>query len=187
MKLGIISDTHGSMSAWEAALKGPLAGVDLIMHAGDLLYHGPRNPLPEGYDPASLAEAINNSSIPLLIARGNCDADADQLVSEYPLQSPYVYAYIDRLAILMLHGHELEEDDLWELGDRYSVNLLISGHTHRYHIVQKGPLTLINPGSPSFPKPTVLPTGALVDTERLVAAILRVDKKEVVTASRISH
>jgi len=59
MKIGVISDTHGSLTAWQQVLSGPFQDVDLILHAGDVLYHGPRNPLPEGYQPGQLAEAIN--------------------------------------------------------------------------------------------------------------------------------
>jgi putative phosphoesterase len=175
MKLGIISDTHGGLKGWERALAGPLLKVDLILHAGDLLYHGPRNPYPEEYDPSTLALALNHSPAPLLIARGNCDAEGDQLLMDYPIQSPYVYIHIDNVAILMLHGHEMEVDDLWELGDRYRVNLLISGHTHIYKLLQKGPLTLVNPGSPSLPKGEEIPTVALLDTERLTITIVRID------------
>jgi len=154
MKLGIISDTHGGLKGWERALAGPLSQVDLILHAGDLLYR-------------------------------NCDAEVDQLLLDYPIQSPYVYIHIDNLAILMLHGHELEVEDMWVLGDRYKINLLISGHTHLYKLLQKGPLTLINPGSPSLPKGEEIPTVALLDTEQLTVAIVRIDTNAWVKEMRI--
>ena len=129
MRVGIISDTHGGLKAWEEAIKGPFEGVELILHAGDLLYHGPRNPFPKDYDPQTLAWAINHAPVPLLIAKGNCDADVDQLMINFPLQSPYVYCFIDGLSVMMLHGEEQDVEDLLELGGRYQVNLLITGHT----------------------------------------------------------
>lgn len=96
------------------------------------------------------------------------------------LSSTYVYSFIDGLAMLTLHGHELGMDDLWELSERYRVDLLITGHTHIYQLLQKGSLTLINPGSPSLPKREEIPTAALVNTERASAAIWTLDTKEVV-------
>jgi predicted phosphodiesterase len=76
MKLGIISDTHGSLGAWDKSLR-VLGDVDLLFHAGDVLYHGPRNPLPYGYDTLGLAKAISQYPGRIVIARGNCDADID--------------------------------------------------------------------------------------------------------------
>ena len=52
MKVGIISDTHGSAGCWDMAYKNFFAGTDLILHAGDVLYHGPRNRLQDDYNPA---------------------------------------------------------------------------------------------------------------------------------------
>lgn len=164
MRIGIISDTHGGLKAWEEALKGPFEGVELILHAGDLLYHGPRNPLPKDYDPPTLAWAINHASVPLLIAKGNCDADVDQLMINYPIQSPYVYCFIDGLSVMMLHGEKQDVEDLLELGERYQVNLLITGHTHKGHLIERGPLVLLNPGSPALPKEGP-PSLAILDTE----------------------
>ncbi len=171
MKVGIISDTHGGLKAWEEAMSGPLAGVELILHAGDVLYHGPRNPFPKDYDPQTLAWAINHAPAPLLIAKGNCDAEVDQLMINFPLDAPYVYCLIDGITILMLHGQEQDLDDLRVLGERYQVNLLISGHTHRPHLVKKGPLVLLNPGSPALPKDSP-PTVALLETEQRVVNLL---------------
>lgn len=171
MKIGIISDTHGGLKAWEEAMKGPLGDVELILHAGDLLYHGPRNPFPKDYDPQTLAWAINHAHAPLLIARGNCDAEVDQLLINFPLMSPYVYCMVDGIAVLMLHGEDQEPEDLRALGERYQVNLLISGHTHRPYLLEKGPLVLLNPGSPALPKDAP-PTMALLETEQKRVTLL---------------
>ena len=77
MKIGIISDTHGHEDAWQKAFDKHFKDADLILHAGDVLYHGPRNPMKADYNPAGLAEKINHSPIPVVIARGNCDASVD--------------------------------------------------------------------------------------------------------------
>ncbi|MRZ30114.1 phosphodiesterase, partial [Paeniclostridium sordellii] len=59
MKIGVMSDTHGSLPYFEKALD-TLSDCDILLHAGDVLYHGPRNDLPKGYDPKGVISKINN-------------------------------------------------------------------------------------------------------------------------------
>ena len=59
----------------------------MLLHIGDVLYHGPRNDLPEGYNPKAVIEKINNLDN-ITIVRGNCDADVDQMVIKHPIESP---------------------------------------------------------------------------------------------------
>ena len=57
MKLFIISDIHGSLSAFEKALtQFDKEAADFLVICGDYLNHGPRNNIPEGYDTKKLAE-----------------------------------------------------------------------------------------------------------------------------------
>lgn len=151
MKVGIISDTHGCVPAWEQALAGPLAGVDLIVHAGDVLYHGPRNPLVPGYDPPTLAEKINACPVPVIIARGNCDAEVDQVLVDWPLQAPYAFLQLDDIRIMVQH-QVANEAEMQVLARKYRVNLFIYGHTHVAVCRQLDDLTCLNPGSPTLPK-----------------------------------
>ncbi len=171
MRLGIISDTHGSAAAWEKAMTAVFREVELIIHAGDVLYHGPRNPLPEGYDPQRLAALINKAPVPVIIARGNCDAEIDQLLIEWPLQAPYAFLQVESLRLLVTHGHQAPFQELQAQAERYRVRLLISGHTHLPEISKERGVVFLNPGSPSLPKGTpARPTAALVD-ERSVRLI----------------
>ncbi|WDU82131.1 metallophosphoesterase [Caloramator sp. Dgby_cultured_2] len=62
-----------------------LKDCEVILCAGDILYHGPRNPILEGYNPIELADKINNSEIPVIIAKGNCDAEVDGMVLNVPV------------------------------------------------------------------------------------------------------
>lgn len=169
MKIGFISDTHGSLSAWHLAY-AHLAKVDWIVHCGDVLYHGPRNPLPEGYDPQGLAAKLNALSIPMTIVRGNCDADVDQMLLEYPLESPYVHMNTPEVAIFAHHGHG------GPFPERYisRYRLVVSGHTHLPGIRHEGATVFLNPGSPSLPKndPTV-PTVAVLDGRQLSVLDIR--------------
>ncbi|HHW29057.1 MAG TPA: phosphodiesterase, partial [Syntrophomonadaceae bacterium] len=97
MRIGIISDTHGSLSSWQKVMSTLFRDVDLIIHAGDLLYHGPRNPLPDNYQPRGVAEAVNSLTVPFVIAQGNCDAEVDQMMINWPLQAPYAFLQIENL------------------------------------------------------------------------------------------
>ena len=55
MKLMIASDIHGS-ARWCAELVKAYEkeAPDKLLLLGDVLYHGPRNDLPEGYDPKAV-------------------------------------------------------------------------------------------------------------------------------------
>ena len=79
MKIILISDIHGSVTAFRKSLQFA-PSCDLILNAGDVLYHGPRNPIPDGYNPKELAETINELNVPFICAAGNCDAAVDQAV-----------------------------------------------------------------------------------------------------------
>jgi len=170
-----MSDTHGDVSFWEY-IKDLVEESDFIIHAGDVLYHGPRNPLPAGYNPSKLAELINNSK-PFFIAKGNCDADVDQLVLKYPISSPYIFLYLSSLKILVTHGENMEEDDLINLANKYYVDILIFGHIHTPVLKKKDKLILLNQGSPSLPK-TSNKTIALIESNK-ISIIDIVDRKEI--------
>jgi putative phosphoesterase len=156
MRIGVISDTHGDTRGWRAAVEGPFAGAGLILHAGDLLYHGPRNPLTAAYAPPELAELINHAPAPVVIARGNCDSEVDQLVLDFPVQAPYALIVIEGLRIMVTHGTEFGLEDpvpgMRALAERYRLDVLVSGHTHVALLERAGGALLMNPGSPSLPK-----------------------------------
>ena len=166
-KIGVISDTHGSLSAWRRALENCLAGADLIRHGGDLLYHGPRNPIPEGYDPAALAEALNDSPAPLVVVRGNCDSDVDQLALDWPIQAPYALVQQEGLRIMINHGEGVTREAAADLMERYRLNVFVAGHTHHPVAQPCGSGVLLNPGSPSLPKwdwrGAAVPTAAVIE------------------------
>ncbi|HOP94563.1 MAG: phosphodiesterase [Dictyoglomaceae bacterium] len=151
LKILVMSDTHGDVSFWEM-IKGKIEESNLVIHAGDVLYHGPRNPLPAGYNPQKLSELINNSGLSFFISKGNCDADVDQLMLRYPIMSPYVFLYLPPWKILVTHGEEKSEDELWDLMDKFGVDLLVFGHIHIPVLKKKEDKILLNPGSPSLSK-----------------------------------
>lgn len=151
MRIGVISDTHGSLTAFERALEH-LAGVDLLIHAGDVLYHGPRNPLPEGYNPAGLAEKLKSLTTHHIIVKGNVDADVDDWVLPYPLP-PYALVQDGSRRIVTYHG--FQHSDRKEMADfayRFGAQILVFGHIHQPVLEELNGVLLLNPGSVSLPK-----------------------------------
>ncbi|HHX24888.1 MAG: phosphodiesterase [Tepidanaerobacteraceae bacterium] len=151
MNIAILSDTHGSLEAFKKSLQ-VTGSCDFIIHAGDILYHGPRNPLPEGYSPKELADVINKLEIPFIAAAGNCDAPIDQVMLSVPIQSPYALLSLGNYQILINHGHSASEEELISLSKKWNIDLLITGHTHIKKLEKKKELVLLNPGSCALPK-----------------------------------
>jgi len=88
MKWMIASDIHGSAFYCEKMLKAfKREQADKLLLLGDILYHGPRNDLPEGYAPKKVIEMLNNIKEKILCVRGNCDAEVDQMVLEFPIMA----------------------------------------------------------------------------------------------------
>ncbi|SES74059.1 phosphodiesterase [Anaerobranca gottschalkii] len=152
MKIGVISDTHGVVSVWDKVMEEFFGDVSLIIHCGDVLYHGPRNPIVEGYNPALLSQRLNSLKTPIIFAKGNCDAEVDQMVLEHPLQNPYVLMIVDGKKILAHHGHTLSYGDKIKLAQKYNIDIFITGHTHIAEIYKDGKTVFLNPGSPSLTK-----------------------------------
>ena len=81
MKLLIASDIHGA-AAWCARLMDAInqQQPDRVVLLGDLLYHGPRNDLPDDYAPKHVISMLNGISEQMLAVRCNCEAAVDQMV-----------------------------------------------------------------------------------------------------------
>lgn len=150
MKIGVMSDTHGSLVYFEKALE-VLSDCDILLHAGDVLYHGPRNDLPKGYNPKGVISKINELDN-ILIARGNCDADVDQMVINHPIQGPYVLSQFGETRILINHGYVDSKEETIKKAKSMGADILILGHTHVKELYVDENLIVINPGSTSIPK-----------------------------------
>ena len=150
MKIGVMSDTHGSLLYFEKALE-VLSDCDILLHAGDVLYHGPRNDLPKGYNPKGVISKINELDN-ILIARGNCDADVDQMVITHPIQGPYILSQFGETRILINHGYVDSKEETIKKAKSMGADILILGHTHVKELYVDENLIVINPGSTSIPK-----------------------------------
>ncbi len=183
MKIGLISDTHGSARSFERVLDGPFADVELILHAGDVLHRGgAQDAVWSGYREGGLAERIRGLEIPLIIARGNCDSEGDEAILNTPVMSPYALVYVDAIKILVLHGNGKKEADLEMLLARFRLNLLVHGHSHIARIRAVGGSLIVNPGTPAIPNPSspFKKTVAVLDT-----ALRSVVVEDIATRERV--
>lgn len=150
MKWLIASDIHGSALYLEKLLERYRAErADRILLLGDLLYHGPRNDLPEGYAPKKVIALLNEIKNDIICVRGNCEAEVDQMVLEFPVMADYAIIPTDGRIILATHGHIYNNNNLPAIrpGD-----ILLHGHTHVPVVEEYETHIYINPGSVSIPK-----------------------------------
>lgn len=153
MKVGIISDTHGHELAFARAFEKHFKDADLILHAGDVLYHGPRNPMKADYNPMGLAERINACPVPVIIAKGNCDSSVDASCIELPIEAPYAYVVYEGLRIIVTHGDSVMSDaEKDAMAAHMKADLFISGHIHTTVLERRGKTVFLNPGSPALSK-----------------------------------
>lgn len=150
MKWMIASDIHGSAKWCAAMLDAWRAETpERLILLGDLLYHGPRNDLPEDYAPKRVIAMLNPIGSALLCVRGNCEAEVDQMVLDFPVMADYCALLADNHVIYATHGHLHGEDNPPPLktGD-----ILLCGHTHVPCLHRHETFTYVNPGSVAIPK-----------------------------------
>lgn len=150
MKLMFASDIHGSLYYCEKMKEAyEKENAQKLILLGDLLYHGPRNDLPKEYNPKAVISILNSLKNEILCVRGNCDAEVDQMVLEFPILADYMIMYLKEKCIYITHGHIHNSENLPPIkkGD-----ILIHGHTHIQTITVSETHTYINPGSISIPK-----------------------------------
>lgn len=151
MNLIIASDIHGS-ALYCRRLREAFArekGERLLL-LGDLLYHGPRNDLPEGYAPKQTAAYLNALKNRVLAVRGNCEAEVDQMMLNFPVLADYALIALEDRLIFATHGHHFNLEHLPPLAPG---DILLCGHTHVPAWTAFGKNNLyFNPGSVSIPK-----------------------------------
>ena len=150
MKLIIASDIHGS-AHWCRKLCEIMEQEtpDKLILLGDLLYHGPRNDLPDGYAPKEVIPMLTKYVDRIIAVRGNCEAEVDQMVLPFPCMADYAQLLVDGITFYLTHGHHASPEALPPLPQG---SVFLSGHTHvkRDEMVQG--IRCLNPGSVSIPK-----------------------------------
>lgn len=146
----IASDIHGSAYYCEKLLQRfEKEKADRLLLLGDLLYHGPRNDLPEGYAPKRVIELLNAYKEVILCVRGNCEAEVDQMVLDFPVMAESCMIAEGQMLIMATHGHiyNLANPPKLKKGD-----VLLHGHTHVPADMETETFCYVNPGSVSIPK-----------------------------------
>ncbi len=112
MKILVISDIHGS-SYYAKKIKEiyEKEKVDKLILLGDLYYHGPRNPLSNEYNPQEVAQILNNLKDNVRCTKGNCDAEVDEMISEFPFEKN-IEMDINGYKFFFTHGHKYNMDKL---------------------------------------------------------------------------
>ncbi len=146
--IGLISDTHGLV---RPDVHEALAGVELILHAGDV-----------GGD-----DVLDELALiaPILAVNGNTDHAGD------PRLVPSIVRTIDGLAVHVSHGHELGSPTPAGLFERYAADVIVYGHTHRQLVTKSGQRLAVNPGAAGPRRFNLKPSVARLTIENGIARV----------------
>ena len=165
MKILVLSDSHGAFENTKKVVEAYMGSSDMVIHLGDVLYHGPRNPLPESYNPMELAKYLHNKKIAYV--RGNCDADVDLMLLGKKRMPRHLLYTFGKHRFLFIHGEQLAEKSYSEFLDKYKADILIHGHTHIPFIRKENNIITANPGSCGLPKNGYKPSYMIIDDEKI--------------------
>lgn len=165
MKLLVVSDIHGSLyymnKIEEIIEKEKPTGIMLL---GDLYYHGPRNPLTDEYNPSEVANKLNKHKEKILAVKGNCDAEVDQMISEFKLENN-ISLYSNGISMYFTHGHKFNIDTMPP--NSQNLDLLCYGHFHTGFIKRVDKMLILNPGSISLPKGESTNSYAIIEDNKV--------------------
>lgn len=177
MNFLVLSDIHGSFQDLERALgAGESLSWDRLIICGDYLNHGPRNSIPEGYDPKACAGFLNSFKEKIISVRGNCDSEVDQMLLDFPVLESSARIFIPRertsgtealtpvTEIFVHHGHLFSKEDLIKRNSPGTV--FIQGHTHVPVLEEEKGFLFFNPGSISIPKTTAGKTFGTIEVKK---------------------
>lgn len=161
MKILVASDIHGSAYYCRKLLEAYEGeGAARMLLLGDILYHGPRNDLPKEYAPKEVIAMLNQRRQEIYAVRGNCEAEVDQMVLQFPVLADYCLIPLREKMIYATHGHIYHEQNLPPMKEG---DVLLHGHTHVLKAERREHFILLNPGSVSIPKEGNVPTYAILD------------------------
>ena len=178
MKILIASDIHGSAHYCRKLLAAlERENTQRMILLGDILYHGPRNDLPVEYAPKEVIAMLNPLKDRIYSVRGNCEAEVDQMVLDFPVLADYCLLPAGQHMIFCTHGHLYHENHLPPM---MSGDCLLYGHTHIPRAELCGDKWMLNPGSVSLPKEGNPPSYAVLEDS--VFTIRRLDGTELMRA-----
>ena len=133
MKILIVSDTHGHERNLKKVVE-KVGQTDLFIHLGDI----------EGHE--DYIEAL--ADCPVHMVSGNND-----FFSDLPREQEF---QLGRYRVLITHGHyygvSVGTDRLKEEARSRNIDIVMYGHTHRPEIDIDDHVTVLNPGSLSYPR-----------------------------------
>lgn len=185
MKYLLFSDIHGCLPALECALDFFEAQkCDMMCIMGDIINYGPRNRIPEGIDPKGIVERLNRMADKIIAVRGNCDAEVDQMLLDFPIMETYALLVDNGNRYLLTHGHVFNKNNM----PNGPYDAIIYGHTHLWELshievpaLQEGGAPIqrlvVNTGSITFPKGGNPPTLATLEDGKVT--MYHLDTKEV--------
>jgi len=170
MKLLIASDIHGSLSATKKLLKAfEKEQANYLIFLGDALYHGPRNPLPDEYNPAEVATLLNSIKEKIIATRGNCDSEVDQTLLNFPITAEtQTIPLANTYKLFATHGHIFDPTpSLMKIPTNVTRgDIFAFGHVHLPILeINEAGILVLNPGSVSLPKEGHPPTYATISNE----------------------
>ena len=162
MKIGIIGDTHGDAASWARAMD-IFDGADLIIHTGDVLEQAPKDLDINAMNLPELVQMINNSPIPIVIAKGETDTEIYEVIIDAPMQFPHAIVHLEGLRIVACHGLFMRKEHMIDTARKHNAQVFAFGHTHFPSLERVDGIVLVNPGSPAdsryevrgMPVPTV--------------------------------
>ena len=163
MKLVIASDIHGSAKWCREVMRVVEQEMpDKVVLLGDLLYHGPRNPLPDEYAPKEVAAMLNGIAEKVVSVRGNCEAEVDQMMLDFPCMADYAWILDGEHQLYCTHGHLWNPEHLPPLAKGTA---FVYGHFHVRRNEAGEWIRLFNPCSAGLPKDGIHSVGLFRDGE----------------------
>lgn len=164
MKVVVVSDIHGS-SYYAERLKEIVEKEDpeKVIILGDLYYHGPRNELTQEYNPMKVAEILNAMKDKIMVVKGNCDAEVDEMISEFKFED-HILIELNGKKFYFTHGHKYNIENI----PYDDFDIMIYGHIHQGFIEKKEQFIFANPGSISLPKGMSTHSYILLDENNII-------------------
>lgn len=157
MKYLLVSDIHGCRPALQKVLQFYDENhCDMLCVLGDILNYGPRNRIPEGIGAQGIVADLNARASQIVALRGNCDAEVDQMLLQFPMMSDYLLLVDGGRRLFLTHGHLYNKEKL-PVGP---YDVLVCGHSHLWELSQGEGPAFVNLGSITFPKGGKEPTFA---------------------------
>lgn len=181
MKYLLFSDIHGCLPALEKALDFFEAQhCDMMCLMGDIINYGPRNRIPEGIDPKGIVERLNALADKIVAVRGNCDAEVDQMLLDFPIMETYALLVDGGKRYLLTHGHIYNKVNM----PKGPYDAIVYGHTHLWELSQaEDGRAVVNTGSITFPKGGNPPTVATLEDG--LFTMYRLDTLEVLKTMKL--